>query len=486
MVTRRLALMAALLLCGSEAFSQTVVQRSRLGHRVEDIDHIGNTVVTLDGYEVYSIPARINGRIEKILDLRGTIATLSNGMAWIQSEGLLALVAGEEPTVLRLVALDGTVQPPRTIRYLDGYLPSLVEGLAFIPGSSSLFRRHLILATNDQSGGRLQVMTTAGQVVRQIIPDAPVGPSGIGAVTYFSPDRILVTSSDNRIWTLDFNGHIVGGPIRVAEADKVEGLTVLRDGRVAAVDYYSGHLFMMDNNLSRTPAADREHPFMPGLTNLFSVAWNGDAERHLVASVSPTTSGRQVHAVPGTLDWAGLVTYPQAAGFSRARGLTYISDEKLLAIAHERTPQAILVYTAIGALKEVVGVSAAGSPFNIAYIPATKQFALRVRETNATTLRIVNRNGEFVRDLDLGASGITAVDAVSYFESGSGRFLVAGGGRIAVVDSETGALLHSFDHREKLGVLFVIGLSAITTGPHAGAFGVVDSNNNELVVFQIE
>jgi hypothetical protein len=228
------------------------------------------------------------------------------------------------------------------------------------------------------------------------------------------------------------------------------------------------------------------HPFTPGLTNLFGIAWNGDEERHLVASVSPATSGRQFHAVTGTLDWAGLLTYPQAAGFLRARGLTYISDENLLAIAHERTPQVILVYTANGALKEELDVSAAGSPFEIAYIPATKEFALRVRETNGTTLRIVNRNGEFVRDLDLGPGGVTAVDSVTYFESGGGRFLVAGGGRIWVVDSQTGTLLQSVDHRDKLGVLFGLDLSTITTGPHAGGFALVDTTNNELVVFRLE
>jgi hypothetical protein len=130
----RVSLMAVLLLCGSEVWAQTVVQRSRLGHRVEDIDRIGNTVVTLDGYEVYSIPPRINGRIEKILDLRGTLTAFSNGMAWIESESLLAIVSGEEPAVMRVVALDGTLQPPRTIRYLDGYMPSRVEGLALFQG----------------------------------------------------------------------------------------------------------------------------------------------------------------------------------------------------------------------------------------------------------------------------------------------------------------------------------------------------------------
>jgi hypothetical protein len=494
MTAKTLAVAAALSLFASQTLAQTVVQRSRLGHRVEDIDHIGNQVVTLDGYEVYSIATGTGRRIQKILDLRETIPTFSNGLAWIGPEELFAIVSGEEPTVMRLVASDGTPRPPRTIQYLGGYVPTHVEGLAYIPRDSSVFRGHLILATMQGAEGRLQVMTTAGQVVKEIIP-AGLGTTAIAAVTHYGGNRMLVTTFDensNRIWILDFDGNIVGGPIKVAEADSLEGITELRDGRVAAVDYSRGRVFIMDSTLARMPDADRVHPFAPGLNNLLSVTWDSDRERHVVGSQSVTTSGLLFHAVPSTLDWATLVTYPAAAGppprgFWRSRAAAYIPGEKRLAVAHERSPQAILFYEANGTLAGQADCSAAGSPFAIAYIPPGQEFALRVRETNETTLRIVNGECAVLRDLDLGGSGVTAVDGVTYFEqSGSGRFLVVGGGKMWVVDSGTGTLLQSFDHLDRLDVRFVIAVSAITTGPDAGGFAVVDHFNNELVVFRLE
>jgi hypothetical protein len=72
----------------------------------------------------------------------------------------------------------------------------------------------------------------------------------------------------------------------------------------------------------------------------------------------------------------------------------------------------------------------------------------------------------------------------SSLEVGDSSWLAAG--KIWVVDFGTGTVLQSFDHREKLGVLFGLDLSTITTGPHAGAFGPVDTTNNELVVFRLE
>jgi hypothetical protein len=63
---------------------------------------------------------------------------------------------------------------------------------------------------------------------------------------------------------------------------------------------------------------------------------------------------------------------------------------------------------------------------------------------------------------------------------------VVGGGKMCVVDSGTGTLLQSFDHLDRLDVRFVIAVSAITTGPDAGGFAVVDHFNNELVVFRLE
>jgi hypothetical protein len=48
-----------------------------------------------------------------------------------------------------------------------------------------------------------------------------------------------------------------------------------------------------------------------------------------------------------------------------------------------------------------------------------------------------------------------------------------------------GNLLSSYAYREALGMPTVFGVTAITTGPRAGAFAAVNAENSEVVIFTL-
>jgi hypothetical protein len=94
-----------------------------------------------------------------------------------------------------------------------------------------------------------------------------------------------------------------------------------------------------------------------------------------------------------------------------------------------------------------------------------------------------------VRQIDLKDTGIAWIDAVAYFDAGQGgRLLVLDHpfvGEHAYVTDLDGTLLASFSYREQLGVIRPFELAAITTGPDAGAFALVDDYASEIVVFNL-
>src|ERR1051325_4092470 len=72
-----LVVAAALSVFSLETHAQTVITRARIGNNVEDITYVSkgalaNHVVTLDGYEVFGLPAAGNGNapFKKLFDLR--------------------------------------------------------------------------------------------------------------------------------------------------------------------------------------------------------------------------------------------------------------------------------------------------------------------------------------------------------------------------------------------------------------------------------
>ena len=162
----------------------------------------------------------------------------------------------------------------------------------------------------------------------------------------------------------------------------------------------------------------------------------------------------------------------------RVQGIVYLSSE-------------IALYESEGAVIEnlnITNVLAGGLPTVTTYLPGTNQFAIGV-STEPTKLRIINRAGVFVRDIDFAPIGLGCVHPVAYADpeqSGAGQFLVFDYfSTCAFVTDPYGNLLAEFDYRAELGLSEVSGACAITTGRQAGAFAVVDENNNKLVTFRL-
>jgi hypothetical protein len=143
-------------------------------------------------------------------------------------------------------------------------------------------------------------------------------------------------------------------------------------------------------------------------------------------------------------------------------------------------------------------VSAAGSPSAIAYTPSRREFAVRMTgAANAKTLFIFSRDGRLSRTVDLSATGITSVVALTHFgaaRGGEGRLLaldapLADADPVtnrAVVTTLDGSLVGDFNTRKSLGVLGPGDVAEITSGREAGLLSIIDRSSNELVVFSMD
>jgi len=456
------------------------------------------------GYAVYGFPATSDSdrAVHRLFDVRRLgIAAAPRGIAYITSQRRFALADTTQPSMLFTCDDKGDPFPPTNIGYLNDYQPVALEALAYIPPTSPTFPDHLVLMTSpDFVEFRLEVLRLDGQVVAEIhLPDIVSRTGYASAVAYASPDRLLV-GAIGEIWTIDFAGNVVGGPVLSNPDVVTEGLIELRDGRIVATD--GAKLRFYDAGLNRLADDDRDAGVGAHLVFPTSAGWDSDASQHLVDAPTEISGGggltEQIAAIPPSLRSAtrlfDIGTHPSI--FARAsRGVTYLSDEHLIAVSFRRrgsTGPAIDLYDSAGALIERISLAAIASPqFGFAYIPSTRQFALTT--AFGPRLKIVNRDGTLARQVDFSAAGVQAILAVAYFNSAhpsGGEFMVVGippfgDGNRAVITDFNGNLIDEFNYRDELGLTEVVGVSAITTGPYAGAFGAVDFEGSELVVFRL-
>jgi hypothetical protein len=387
-------------------------------------------------------------------------------------------------------------------------VPDFVEGLAYVPSTSSLFPDHLLRVTTKFISdypffaGRLQVIRRDGQMVAEIqVPD-DVSFNFVLGVAFLAPDRILVSTADpNEIWTLDFEGKIVAGPVST-ELLFAEGITQLADGRIATSE--GAQLRFYDAALNRLPQDDRDASTRIGLVNPFSVAWNTDTHQHLVVAFTEESAGDlsslQVAAVPLSLEASipvvDLGVFPTSARALQG-GATYMPDEHRIAVALRRrgsTPAEIALYSNDGTLVELIDASSIGGlgrPVGIAYIPPTREFVV-LEQTQPRKVKVLARTGALAREIDLAPIGI-GLHALTFFNPlhpSGGQFLLfgsaAGNVRRAIVTDFEWNPISEFDPLDELGLSFVKGVSALTVGPLTVAFAAVeDGSSPECVVFRL-
>lgn len=84
-----------------------------------------------------------------------------------------------------------------------------MEGLTYIPSSSPVFPDHLAIVVWDDlldGPNRIEVMRRDGVVVSQIFRTDWPGDftaGNHGDVAFLAPNRVLVTTFTNRVWTMD-------------------------------------------------------------------------------------------------------------------------------------------------------------------------------------------------------------------------------------------------------------------------------------------
>jgi hypothetical protein len=510
------------LLPATKASAQTVVSRARIGGYAEDITYVTSgplkdQLVMINGYEFYGVNLAKKGTLTKICRFdHPEIDQFPNGLAYVESENLLVMNNDAHPNKLYFFDQSCTPKGTRTIQYLNSnYRPGHIEGLAYIPASSPVFADHLIMVVwDDFAAGqaRLEVMRRDGVVVSEIVrPDWPAAffEGGVGDVTFLAPNRLLVSAyHPDSLWIMDFSGNIISGPLATGDDGTGEGVVQLGDGRLVATSYPQ-NLLLFDKNLARQPENDRHDVIGLNLNVSRGIAWDSDANRLLVMHdtvfATPTPG---IAAVSSTLDSATSLINLSALPLTRQTA--YLPQEDLVAVLRfgaGPANRAILLFNLNGTFHSQISLSPTslgqnfGEAVSLTYLPVTNEFVVgfngvpgpdQVFERRRT--RVISRTGALVRAIDFSSTGTAGIGGIEYFEDsvGAGRFLVLGGiGRVFITDLDgnsrnaDGFLFGEFNLRVKLGLITRNDIAAITSGPLAGAFAIVDGSGGEVVIFRL-
>lgn len=505
-----------------ETTAQTVVSRARVGGYAEDIAFVTSgalkdQVVMMDGYELFAVSLSKKAALTKVCKLdHPEIDQFVNGFSFVESERLFVMNNDPHPNKLYFFDQACAFKGTRPIQYLNSsYRPGHIEGMAYIPNGSPMFPDHLMMVTWDDlslTTMRLVIMRRDGVQVAEITrADWPVQffEGGIGDVTFLEPNRLLVSLyHPDSLWIMDFSGNILSGPLPSAGDGMGEGVMQISDARVVATNYPQ-RLLLYDKNLNRQPQNDRNDLIGLNLNNPRGIAWDSDANRFLVthdANLPGLNAG--VAGVAATLDAAAPVI-DLSGQFSRQA--VYLPQGDLIGVLRfgGANVRAIQLYHANGTFTSEISLSPTslgqdfGQPLALAYLPLTDEFIVGFNGVpgpdqvfERRRLRVISRAGALVRTIDLSATGAGGISAVEYFEDaqgGGGRLMIlAGVGRVLITDLDgnsrnaDGFLFGEFNIRVKLGLITRHDLTAITSGPLAGAFAVVDSNGGEIVIFRLD
>jgi hypothetical protein len=504
--------------------AQTIVSRARVGGYAEDIAFVTSgplkdQLIMLDGYELHSVNLAKKGVLTKVCRLdHPEIDQFPNGLAYVESENLLVINNAPHPN--RLYFFDQTCTPKgtRTIQYLNSsYRPGHIEGLAYIPSSSPVFPDHLMMVARDDllhTTARVIVMRRDGVQVAEIFradwPTQLLTDGGIGDVAFLAPNRLAVSAyNPDGLWTMDFSGNILSGPISTDTSGLGEGVIQLSDGRLVASNYPQSLLFF-DKNLVRQSQNDRNDIIGLNLNIPTGLAWDNEANRLLVVhDTNFTFPSAGISGVSTTLDSATPLI--DLAAFPSMRGAVYLPQEDIIATLRfaPGNERAILLFNLNGTLNSQISLAPAdlgqnfGPPGALAYLPGSDEFVVAFNGMPATAgserqrLRVFSRAGALVRTIELGATGTGGnINAVEYFEdpqgAGSRLLILNAVGRAFITDltgnsrNPDGFLLGEFNSRVKLGLVIRGDVAAISSGPLAGAFAVLEPNGGEVVIFRLD
>jgi hypothetical protein len=503
-----------------DSSAQTIVSRARVGGYAEDVTFVSSgtlkgQLVMMNGYELHSVELAKKGALTKVCKLENPeLDQFVNGFTFVPSEGLFAMNNAPHPDKLFFFDQACGFKGTRLIQYLDSnYRPGHIEGMAYIPADSPVFPDHLIMVAWDAPGAadvRLEIIRRDGVVVSEIHrPDWPaplLSDGGLGDVMYLGPNRLLLSAyHPDSLWISDFSGNIVSGPVAAADG-MGEGIVRLDDGRVVATSYPQ-NLLLFDKNLNRQAQNDRQDVIGVNVNVPNGIAWDSDSNRLLVTHDTTLNLAAGVSGLSTALNATTPIVNLNPFVFTRQTA--YLPQDDLIAVLRfgPATDRAILLFNTNGTLNSQISVSPAslgqnfGPPLSLAYLPTTDELVVGFTGTPANQaferlrLRVFSRTGTLVRTIDLSGTGTAGVNGVEYFEDaqgGGGRLLlVSSFGRMIVTDLDgnprnaNNVPFGEFNSRVKFGLITRSDVAAITSGPLAGAFAIVDGSGGEVVIFRL-
>jgi hypothetical protein len=357
-VQATLIVSAALALIGAKPASKiTVLDRVRIGGFAEDLAYVttgplAHHIAFVEGYEIWGIPGQATGdpKARKLFDLYGlNPVPRPTGIAYVESRMLFA-VNDTGPSNFYFVDHQGRPHGGASMTFPlpDGYTPSYIEGIGYIPPTAGQFPDHLVMAAqNDDGSGDLLVVDLAGNVVKHFVPhcyDASGNTlAGVASVEYLPGDRLVLTDFNYQsVCVVDFDGESSTPAIFPDAPGGIgEGVTRLADGRIVVAEWPQNLLFF-DADLNRLPADDRQVVIGLGLNQPQGLAWDGDTGRHLISHIEPGSgvpSAISAVPVPPKLDSTSkivdLTDYPDYTPpyFLQTRALSYLKPESRIAVA---------------------------------------------------------------------------------------------------------------------------------------------------------
>jgi hypothetical protein len=490
-----------------------VLARVKLGTYIEDVTYIAtgphaHHLALLDGYAVRAMPARARSdrATKELFDVRDLgFAIVPRGIAWVDSDGAFAFVDILRTDILFRSDARGRPLPPLPLRYPVGFVPEWLDGLEYIPPGAPRYGDHLVAAATvwDEDFGyyrpRYVVFDREGGTTAIITPSAEVeGYFGYGVA--YQQSGTLVVSIEESLCVIDLEGEPVGAVATLPYY--ADGLATLADGSIIAS--LGAALRFFDPALSAQPQHDRNAGTGAGLVFPIGLDWDRMLGRFVLAAYPEDSGGavaQELHVyglAPPFRTATQLVDLGTDLLHARIRGSALVEDEGRYAVLLRRRGAAfpdteIAFYDLGGSLAErlpVAPLHRASSPWplGLTYLPDVRHFAI-TSGGMPTTLRIVDRAGALVRDVDFSATGLVSTFSRTYLPATGDRgarfvFSDLSGTDIVTTDVDAN-VVGRFDYRSELRVNEPPVIAAITSGPMAGAMAVVEQGTHDLVVFRI-
>jgi len=486
-------IMLLLSMCGTLS-AQTVVNRIRLGNAVEDATYISSGVyakqlVFLDGLNVMGVPANASAAVQPRILFDTTRVPISSltaprGLSYVSDTKEFAFTDNLDPYTLYFSDVHGIPTRTLSIQWPDGFAPTNIEAIRWVPGTDSSFPDKFLVVANDQNNGLayIGVVGRDGKVERVITPSP--SPSYITGLAYLSPNRLVIgTADDDSLRLMDLSGNVT---TMVSSGHYgTEGIAVTGAHTLLSM-YHDGTVIAFSDTLQRLPALDRSYAYGFGFFNLRGIGWDPD----LMSFVS------WGERIVGAADTYGLFrvdllgrsgsTITSLDSFAPYLGsTTYLSNEHLIAFVYNTSPRSFLLFDNQGAW---VGNVWQNGSFRgpVTYIAPFDQLAMRFLP--GTGIRIIDaQTGADVRSIDLTSLGINVFTGMAYFNpkhpTGGEFLLFRAADHTAFVLDFNGQLLHTFDTASTLGLSLSGSVTAIQTSIGCGMFAANDLDRNQIVEF---